>query len=49
MTNEELKELATKVKNGTSSAEEDLLLLKFLNQGVGELKTFIKDITKENK
>ena len=46
---EKLKALAIKVKEGTSTSEEELALLKFLNQGVGELRTFIKDVMEEKK
>ncbi len=46
---EKVKELAEKVKNGTSTQEEELALLKFLNQGVDELRVFIKNVMVEEK
>jgi len=46
---EKVKELAEKVKNETATQEEELELLKFLNQGVDELRAFIKNITVEEK
>ena len=46
---EKVKELAEKVKNNTATQEEELALLKFLNQGVDELRIFIKEITKDKK
>jgi len=46
---EEVKKLAGKVKDGTSTQEEELALLKFLNQGVEELRSFIKDVMVEEK
>ncbi len=47
MTPEQIAVLAQKVKEGTSTQEEELALLKFLNKGVDEMKVFIKEVTKE--
>jgi len=49
MDTEKTKELADKVKNGTATQEEELALLKYLNQGVEELRTFIKNVMVEEK
>jgi len=46
---EKVKELAEKVKNNTATQEEELALLKFLNQGVDEFRAFIKDVMVEEK
>lgn len=46
---EKVKELAEKVKNNTATQAEELELLKFLNQGVNELRAFVKEITVEEK
>jgi len=46
---EKVKELAEKVKNNTATQEEELSLLKFLNQGVNELRAFVKNIMVEEK
>lgn len=46
MTEEEINVLSQKIKDGTSTPEEELTLLKFLNQGVDEMRAFIKGITK---
>lgn len=49
MSEEEINALAEKIKNETSTPEEELVLLKFLNQGVAEMKAFVKAINEEKK
>lgn len=49
MDTEKVKELADKVKNGTATQAEELELFKFLNQGVEELRAFIKEIAVEKE
>ncbi|MDP1812811.1 MAG: hypothetical protein Q8K92_00015 [Leadbetterella sp.] len=49
MTEEEINVLAEKIKDETSTPEEELKLLKFLNQGIDEMRTFVKEITKYKK
>lgn len=49
MTNEEVLALADKVKNGTVTAEEELALLKFTNQGIEELRDYVKNLSVEEK
>ena len=44
MTNEEIAVLANKVKDGTSTPQEELALLQYLNQGVEEMRTFVKQV-----
>ena len=44
MTKEEVAILAHKVKTGTATQVEELVLLKFLNQGVDEMRVFIKEV-----
>jgi len=44
MTNEEATAIATKINDGTSTQEEELALLQFLNQGVEELRGFVKEV-----
>ncbi len=44
MDEQQIKELAEKIKNGTSTPQEELELLKFLNQGVEEMRSFIKNV-----
>lgn len=44
---EEIKKLAEKVKNSTSTPEEELALLKTLNENVEEFRKFIKTIMEE--
>ena len=46
---EKVKELAEKVKNNTATQEEELALLKFLNQGIDELRAFVKEVMVEEK
>ncbi len=46
MTKDKLNELIKKVNNEESTPEEELELLKFLNKGVDELRTFVKNIIK---
>ena len=46
---EKVKELADKVKNGTATAEEELDLLKYMNQGIEEFRAFIKNVVVEEK
>lgn len=45
MTSEEVKGIAEKINNNTATQEEELALLKFLNKGVDEMRTFIKEVT----
>ena len=47
MTPEQIAVLAQKVKEGTTTQEEELELLKFLNKGVEEMRVFIKEVMKE--
>jgi hypothetical protein len=49
MDEKEIEILAQKIKDGKSTPEEELSLLKFLNQGVEEMRSFIKQIMPENK
>lgn len=49
MDSETIKELAEKVKNNTASSEEELMLFKFINQGIDELREFVKELTIEKK
>jgi hypothetical protein len=44
MSADELKVLTEKVKKGTATSEEELVLLKFLNKGVEEMRSFIKEV-----
>lgn len=47
MTSEEVKILAEKVKNKAATPEEELTLLKFLNQGIEQTRAFIKDVMED--
>lgn len=49
MTEEEIQFIGDKVKAGTATPEEELALLKFLNQGVEEIQAFIKEIMATDK
>lgn len=49
MDEKEIEILAQKVKDGKSTPEEELALLKFINQGVEEMRSFIKQVMPENK
>ncbi|MBP6912967.1 MAG: hypothetical protein KBB86_03480 [Candidatus Pacebacteria bacterium] len=44
MTIDEVKELAQKVKDGNSTQEEELALLKYLNEGVEQMREFVKEV-----
>ncbi len=48
MTPEEMKVLADKLNDGTSTQEEELALLQELNKGIDELKSFVKMVASEN-
>lgn len=47
MTEQEIQSLGEKIKNETSTPEEELQLLQFLNQGVSELRTFVQQVMTE--
>jgi hypothetical protein len=49
MDQKEIEALAQKIKDETSTPEEELKLLKFLNKGVEEMRSFIKQVMSENK
>jgi hypothetical protein len=49
MDEEKIKELADKIKNGTATQEEELVLLKYANQGIEELTALISNIKVEEK
>ncbi len=49
MDEKDIEILAQKIKDGKSTPEEELVLLKFLNQGVEEMRSFIKQVMPENK
>ena len=49
MEQEKIKELSEKIKNGTSTKEEELELLKLLNNGIESFRAFIKDIMVDKK
>ncbi|MDE2030824.1 MAG: hypothetical protein KGI58_01005 [Patescibacteria group bacterium] len=44
MTKEEIKSITEKITNNTSTQEEELALLKFLNKEVNEISTFIREV-----
>jgi hypothetical protein len=44
MTEQQLQELIEKASNGTITPEEELSLLKALNEGAESLKTFISKL-----
>lgn len=48
MNPKQFEALAQKVKNGTASPQEELTFLKYLNQGIDEMRASLKSImTKE--
>ena len=49
MTPEQVKEITEKIKNDTSTPEEEIALLEFLNEGVDKLRAFVKDLMVEEK
>lgn len=49
MTPEKINELIGKMKEGTATSEEELMLLKFVNQGVEELRLIVKELAVEDK
>lgn len=48
MTSQDILALAKKIKEESSTPQEELELLKYLNQGVNELRTFVKDVMISN-
>lgn len=44
MTPDKIKNLAQKVKDGESTQEEELALLKYLNEGVEQMREFVKEV-----
>ena len=49
MTPEQVKEITENIKNDTSTPEEEIALLEFLNEGVDKLRAFVKDLMVEEK
>lgn len=49
MDSEEIKKLVQKLNEGTSTQEEEIALLKELNNGVETLRSFVKMVAEESK